>query len=190
LSVLPNLHAQRGFLLAATGHPDDADAELAALAASFPAYPHMAVAELRIGVLSRVRRGDFEGAADVAARATPNVPLPLRDEMLMDLVRLVGRPGSLGAADAERLHRELRADREVVRWLEVVAPALLQAFETSPFDPLDPVAAEEAPRVEARFADDHAERDAHDAEHDAEREADAALEAAQEALGEAHARLR
>jgi hypothetical protein len=130
--LLPDLVAERAFLLAATGHPDKALAEMAAVAKQFPAFPFMARAELRVGLVLRVRRNDLADAARFARMATEDLPLSLRDETLVDLVRAVAHPESAGAGEVERLRRELRTDAELAQWLRTVAPSVVHAFETKP----------------------------------------------------------
>jgi hypothetical protein len=127
--LLPDLVAERAFILSATDHEEKAGAEMAALSDAFPAYPYQARAELRVAMVQRVRRGDLEGAARLVARGTDDVPLPLRDETLADLVRAVARPDTAGAGEVHRLKEELRQDPGLRRWLETTASAALQAFE-------------------------------------------------------------
>jgi hypothetical protein len=151
--LLPDLVAERAFVLAATDRRDKARAEMEVLAEQFPAYPFRAPAELRVKLVERARLGDLEGAARIVDARKEDVPLPLRDETLADLVRVTARPEAAGAGEAERLKEELRLDADVRGWIEAVAPAILAAF--------------------ARAGDEAAERDA-----EAEREALAEEEAA------------
>jgi hypothetical protein len=153
--LLPDLVAERAFVLAATDRRDKARAEMEVLAEQFPAYPFRAPAELRAKLVERARLGDLEGAARIVEARKEDVPLPLRDETLADLVRVTARPETAGAGEAERLKEELRLDAGVRAWLEAAAPAVLASF--------------------ARLGDD-AERDA-----EAEREALAEEEAAEHA---------
>jgi hypothetical protein len=146
--LLPDLVAERAFLLAAVGRPDKALAEMAALAKQFPAFPFMARAELRVGLVLRVRRNDLAEAARFARMATEDLPLSLRDETLVDLVRAAAHPESAGAGEIERLRRELRTDAELAQWLRTVAPSVLHAFDTQPA------------RVEETSVDEEAEREA------------------------------
>jgi hypothetical protein len=127
--LLPDLVAERAFVLAATDRHADASAEMAALREAFPAYPYLARAELRVALVQRARRGDVSGAARLVAESSDEVPLPLRDETLADLVRAAAHPESAGAGEVERLKEELRVDGALRVWLEKVAPAAVAAFE-------------------------------------------------------------
>jgi hypothetical protein len=155
--VLPDLVAERAFVLAASDRADKAAAEMAALGKQFPAFPFMARAELRVGVIQRVRRNDLEGAARFAALATEDLPLSLRDETLVDLVQAVAHPEHAGAGEVEPLRRELRLDPELAQWLRTVAPSVVQAFETSRDTHAEADVAREAEaEAEAAAADDEA----------------------------------
>jgi hypothetical protein len=125
--ILPDLRAERAFLLAATDRPAEARAELALLAERHPTYPHRAAAELRVALVTHLRRGDLAAAAALAAGPIEDLTLSLRDETLLDMVRLVARPGA-SAGERERIQAELRDDPELARWVDLVAPALMSAF--------------------------------------------------------------
>ncbi len=127
-SLLPELVAERAFVLAATDRDTEAAAEMALLQDTYPAHARRARAELRVGMVRRVRRGDLAGAAALCAQGTEDIPLALRDEVLADMVRAVVHPESAGAGEIERLRRELRLDARLSGWLEQVAPAVTAAF--------------------------------------------------------------
>lgn len=126
--VLPDLVAERALLLAATDLHDKARAEMTVLEGSFPAYPFHAVAELRVALVSRARRGELAAAARVAEAHREDVPLPERDETLADLVRAAVSPASAGAGELPRLARDLRRDPHLRAWIDAVAPDLLARF--------------------------------------------------------------
>ena len=93
--LLPDLVAERAFVLAATDRHAKAAAEMAVLVKTFPAYPFLARAELRVGLVSRARRGYLAGAARLVAGDTDDLPLSLRDETLADLVRATAHPETI-----------------------------------------------------------------------------------------------
>ena len=116
-------------MLAATDRHAKAAAEMAVLSEAFPAYPFLARAELRVGLVSRARRGDLAGAARLVAGDTDDVPRSLRDETLANLVRASAHPKTIGAGEVQRLSDELRFDADLRAWLKAVAPGPLRAFE-------------------------------------------------------------
>jgi hypothetical protein len=159
--LLPDLVAERAFLLAVTDRAEKARAEMSILARQFPAYPFSARANLRVALVLRARRGDLEGAAELLAATTDDLPLSHRDETLADLVRAVAWPDATGAGERERLKEELRVDPELRAWLQAVALPVLRAFEA----PVTATAPQQ-PRGEAE-AEAEAERDAAAAEQEA-----------------------
>jgi hypothetical protein len=160
--LLPDLIAERAFVLATTDRHDKALAEMAVLAERFPSYPYRARAELVVALVQRVRKGDLEGAAALVEGRAEDMPLSLRHETLADLVRATVHPEAAGAGEIERLKEDLRVDPELRAWLEAVAPALLRAFSGA----------------EERAAREHAvAREESDRDHQAELEALAEEEA-------------
>ncbi len=163
--LLPSLVAERAFALAATDRHDKAAAEMAVLVKAFPAYPFLARAKLRVGLVQRVRRGDLAGAARVAEASTDDLPLPLRDETLLDLVRATAGAEPRGAGEEQRLRDDLRVDRDLHDWIAAVAPEVLRVFENGGGASCGPPPAEVSTEAPG------------DAEREAEAEALAALEA-------------
>jgi hypothetical protein len=141
--LLPDLLAERAFLLTVIDRAEKAVAQMAALRGSFPAYPFLARAELRVALAMRARRGDLDGASAALSGVTDDLPLSQRDETLADLVRAVASPDAAGAAEVSRLREELRVDPELRTWLGAVAPELLRAFE-APAEPERAAAAGDA----------------------------------------------
>ncbi len=124
--LLPDLMSQRAFVLAAMDRHDEAEAELASLP---PAYPYKSRAMLRVRLVEHSRRGDFAGAAAIAAEAGLDLPLTARDELLADGVRIAFKPESLGAGELPRIRRELRSVVSMRTWLETIAPKTLESIE-------------------------------------------------------------
>jgi hypothetical protein len=147
--LLPELVAERAVVLAATGRDGEAAAEMAMLAETYPAHPYLACAELRVGLMRRVRRGDLEGAARLVGRDVDDIPLTLRDEALADVVRAAVDPESAGPGEIERLQHELRLDARLRGWLEAVAPSALAAFAAATRGAEAPTVAEQEREVEA-----------------------------------------
>lgn len=126
--LLPTLLTTRGVALAAAGRTAEALAELAMLVQAHPHYAHLALADLRIRLVAAVKSGDLVEARRVARQRTAELPIPLRDDLLADLVLAVGERG-LPRSEMERLDGELRDDPVSRTWIEAVAPGLRTALE-------------------------------------------------------------
>jgi tetratricopeptide (TPR) repeat protein len=142
--LLPELHAQRAFVLAVLGRHDEASAELDPLASRFPAYPYLARATFRVRLAQLVAKGDLARAARLVDDSPDDLPLAARDETLRDAVRAAVRPEAAGPGEVERIKDELRTDASLHRWMRAVAPRVLDVLEN----------ADAASR--RRFADDDA----------------------------------
>jgi hypothetical protein len=118
------LSAQRAFALAALGRVDDAWAEVAWA----KGYPN-GLTVLRVSLLAHLRAKDWAGAAEVVDARDPTVVLPVRDEVLAEMVRFLGRPASRTTAAAMVIRAELRRDRTLAPWMDAMAPKVLRAFE-------------------------------------------------------------
>jgi hypothetical protein len=126
--LIPELLSERALLLAASGKDEEAKAEMAHLTDAFPTCPLLARAERRCGVLIRARRGDLAGAADLASQESCDAPLPARDDLLGDVVRIAARGDACSPDEVARVKKELQTNPEARRWIEAVAPAALAAF--------------------------------------------------------------
>jgi hypothetical protein len=156
--LLPDLVAERAFVLIALGRHDQdkAEAELADLP---PAYPYRSRACFRVRLLALAKKGDIEAAAALAEQAGLDLPLSSRDELLADAVRAAATPELSGAVEIARIKREVRKGTEARRWMEIVAPAALAALEAVEEQPApedrdaraedEALAIEEAARAEA-----------------------------------------
>jgi hypothetical protein len=143
--LIPELLSERALILAATGREQEARAEMAHVTDAFSTCPVLSRAERRFGVLIRARRGDLAGAADLAATESCDAPIPARDDLLGDVVRVAVR--TAGPDEVARVKKELQSNAEARRWIEAVAPAALAGF-----------AAREQARVPGE--DEEAEREA------------------------------
>jgi hypothetical protein len=156
--VYPDLVSLRAFALAACGRLDESNAELATLG---PAYPHYSRAVFRARLLALVRSPDLRWAMQWIDQGEADLPLSVREELLVDLVRASVHPEQSGAGEVQRLKDELATTPHAKDWIRAVAPHLLEAFD------------------HATMADVRMRIDAGgDADHQAEEEAAAALEAA------------
>ncbi len=150
--LLPELCAERAFVLAATDRSEEAAAELEALN---PAYPFLSRARFRAHLVALSRRGDLAGAARLADREALDLPLNPRDELLADAVRVAASPESCGAGEVARVKEALRTQAEMRRWMEVIAPGVLRAVELSAEG--EASAAESQDEAQRRLAEEEAQ---------------------------------
>jgi hypothetical protein len=120
--TLPELVAMRALSLANLGRRAESDVERARLASEFPSFPLAGRAHLRIALASALRAGDLEAAAKVAHSRSLDMPLPLRDDLLVDVVLAVVDGAS--AEEIERIRGELGDDDTTRKWVDAVAPGL------------------------------------------------------------------
>lgn len=125
--LLPTAIALRALALAATCRPAEADAELAALHQGYPAYAFLAASSFRVRLVKAARAGDWAAAREVARERTAELPIPLRDDVLADLV-LATEPGGLPREEREGLDAELRESDALRTWIDAVAPGLRDAL--------------------------------------------------------------
>jgi hypothetical protein len=165
----PELVAQRAFALTLLDRGADAAAELTVLAQR--TAPMRERDLFRVRLIGLARAGKLVEAARWIEQESGDLPLGVRDELLADLVRAAAAKESAGLGEIERLEHELRTEPEIRRWIEWVAPRVLQAFRaTNEGDPdADAIAAPplrvaapgaEAPRDVAAEAEAEAEWDA------------------------------
>lgn len=123
LALTPSVLGQRATTLAALGREPEANAELATIAAQHGAFGHRAVFEQRVRLIAAVRRGDLDAARTIARQRTGELPIPLRDEMLADLV-LATAPQGASREEQERVDAELREGHMLSAWVDAIAPGL------------------------------------------------------------------
>lgn len=119
--LVPELIAQRAFVLAAMGREAEADAELATLAREHPTFAFLTRSMLRVRMVQALRRRDVEAAVRLARERTPELPLNRRDELLADIV-LALSGGQVAEGEVERLLSELAEDSELAAWIDFMAP--------------------------------------------------------------------
>lgn len=125
--LLPKMVAERAFALAALGRSQQADAELAALATTYPSYAHLTAAIFRTRLLSALRGLSAAAASELARERTPQLPLSVEDETMADAVLALesGHPREIA-----RLHQELGADPALARWLDYMVPGAREQIAT------------------------------------------------------------
>ena len=118
--------AQRSFALAVLGRDDEARAEIE-WARGFP----NGLAELRVRLVERLGVHDFEGALAVVEGRERELVLPAREEMLAEILRFAVSPAARGEPEAARIRGELARTPGLERWIEAVAPGLLDAVRVA-----------------------------------------------------------
>jgi hypothetical protein len=155
----PELIAQRAFALTLLDRGAEAAAELMILAQR--TSPMRERDLFRVRLLGLARAGNLAEAARWVEQEAGDLPLGVRDELLADLVRAAAAPESAGLGEIERLEHELRTEPEIRRWIEWVAPRVLQAFRaTNEGDPGDTAIAAPPLRVAAIDPEATSEADA------------------------------
>jgi hypothetical protein len=119
--LVPELIAQRAFVLAALDRDQQAMAELATLAREHPTFAFTSRSVLRVRLVRALRRMDLTEAVGLARERTPELPLSRRDEMLADLVIALSG-GRVLEGEIERLGVELAEDAELAAWVDFMAP--------------------------------------------------------------------
>jgi hypothetical protein len=126
-SLLPQLFAERAFLLAVLGREDDARAEVARLGRDYSSSPLFHIARRRVKLILSLRAGDFEGAHQLFQHLSPEAPLSRQEELVREI--LVATAGAPNGGEAIGLLRsELRNDPELHAWLERACPRAVEAL--------------------------------------------------------------
>jgi hypothetical protein len=172
--LLPDVISLRALALAATDRFEEAHSELSGIYAT---YPHRELAVYRVRLVELVRTKRLSDASLWAEEHALDLPLTLREELLTDLVRAACHPEAVGAAEIARLRAELLRSDGLRRWIETVAPDVLDSFRSGGLE-------EGSPEAGMRSGAEPG-RDLDDPDGAAETEALAELEAQH-----AHARLR
>jgi hypothetical protein len=119
--LVPELIAQRAFVLAALHRDAEADAELAVLGRDHSTFAFMTRSLFRVRLLQALRRDDHAEAARLARERTPELPLSRRDEMLADIV-LALEGGDVVEGELERIAAELADDPQLAKWIDRMTP--------------------------------------------------------------------
>jgi hypothetical protein len=111
--VAASLHAQSAVAHAAVGREAFARAELAKIEDACPGWGGAPAIRFRVGLLLAVHHGQLDDARRIASARPPDLVVPLRDELLAELV----------FGPTEELEREL-ASSGTRSWIDAVAPML------------------------------------------------------------------
>ncbi len=155
-AILPSLIVERAVALAAQGHTDDANTELALTLRTNPWYTHAAAATFRVQLIGAARRGDLAGAAEIARTRTPDLPLDLRTDLLCDVI--LEANGSRTTTERRRTQRELASLPDVAAWIDAVAPGSRTAERPRIVMPVEALADEEEEADETEGWRKHAAR--------------------------------
>lgn len=153
--LLPQLHAELAFALAAAGRPRRAEEALARIATISPAYPYLARDTFRVRLVELVKAGQLDAAATMARERPVDLPLTMQEELLCDALRVYAGD-ELPEGERVRIELDLREDAVSARFLDGVAPALRRMLHPSAGPRIaDPVLA--APPMDLDDDDDEAE---------------------------------
>ncbi len=129
--VMPGLLAERAFVLAALGRASEADAELATLKERHAGYAYLALATQRVGLVRALQTGDRALAVALAESRSPELPLPLFDDVLGDAVRALASNDAAHAARARDLALEIDSDPEMAKWIGTMAPDVMRELRAT-----------------------------------------------------------
>lgn len=125
--MIPSILALRAVSLAALGRDDEARAELGTILREHRDWANTALTDFRVRLILAVKGGDREAARAIARGRTAELPLPMRDDVLCDLV-LATSGDPFSNDDRERLAGELDDDPRLRAWVDAVAPGLRDRF--------------------------------------------------------------
>lgn len=125
--VGPGLLGEQAFCRAAAGHPDEAAADLAVLETDYPSYAWIAGERFRTRLAILLARGDHEGARTFATTRTLTMNVPIRVELLCDVLLAVANP-ALSQEERTALRHELEADATYAPWIDALVPGLSASF--------------------------------------------------------------
>ncbi len=150
--LLPQLHAELAFALAAAGRGRKAEEELHRIATISPAYPYLARDTFRVRLVNLVKAGQMEAAAAMARERPVDLPLSMQEELLCDALRVYAGD-ELPEGERVRIELDLREDATTARFLDGVAPPLRRMLHPSSGPRVaDPVLA--APPMDVEEEDD------------------------------------
>lgn len=131
--TLPEIHGQRGILLAILAKTTDqsarleeAEATLSLIETTWPTHVYFDRMRYRLAMMIALARQDYVGAANLGASRSATLPIGYRDDLLADLVNIAVN----GAASREESHAiasEIDADPELHAWFRCVVPEIIDA---------------------------------------------------------------
>jgi hypothetical protein len=125
--LAPALLGEQAFCRAAAGHPDEAAADLAVLETDYPSYAWIEGERFRARLAILLARGDHEGARSFATTRSPTANVPIRVELLCDVLLAIANP-ALAQEERSALRHELEADPTYAPWIDALVPGLLASF--------------------------------------------------------------
>ncbi|NOU26737.1 MAG: hypothetical protein HOO96_02430 [Polyangiaceae bacterium] len=128
--LLPQLHAELAFALAAAGRARKAEEALGRIATISPAYPYLARDTFRVRLVSLVKAGQLNAAAAMARERPVDLPLTMQEELLCDALRVYAGD-ELPEGERVRIELDLREDAVSARFLDGIAPPLRRMLHPS-----------------------------------------------------------
>jgi hypothetical protein len=127
--LLPSLHAELAYALAAEHIPARAEEELEKLHTLSPSYPWLARDTFRVRLVSLVAKGRLDEAAAMARQRPVDLPLSMADELLCDALR-ANAGDDLPEGERERIILDLHEDSISSRFIDRLAPGLRWGVHT------------------------------------------------------------
>ena len=128
--VLPTVLCERAVALAGMGKVDTSALALGQLRVEIPDFHDLPTAVVRARLVGDVVRGDWASAAEAARMRTSEMPLPLREDLLADVV--LAANGVLAKDERERIAAELASHTEAAAWIDRLAPGLRASVTGAP----------------------------------------------------------
>lgn len=134
--LLPQLHGELAFSLAAEGRVARAEEELEKLHAQFPTSPYLARDTFRVRLVGAAATGRLDEAAEMARGRPVDLFLSMDEELLCDALR-VNAGDALPEGEGARIELDLREGAPAGKFLDRVAPALRSRAKTRIAPPSD-----------------------------------------------------
>jgi len=126
--LTPMLLAERAYALTALDRFAESEVALETLRKNHPSYAFLGAATFRVRLLQHVRTGNLEGAERLARSRSPELPLPVRDELLADALSITSEDDPNGEVRGH-IKEEIARIEEGDRWMQRVAPAVLASLQ-------------------------------------------------------------
>jgi hypothetical protein len=128
--LAPGLLGARAFCNAASGQLDSALADLSILETDYPGFAYLPSERFRVTLAILLARRDVTGARALAAARPMSMNVPIRVELLCDLLLATANPGLLRDTRGA-LQGEIAADPTYIPWIDALAPNLWAGFAAS-----------------------------------------------------------
>jgi hypothetical protein len=133
---LPTLLAERAIAHACERNPNAALADLGRIETEMPAFHELLTCRVRVRLVNGVVSADWAAALEAAGLRTADLPLPLAEDLLADVV--VASKSVVAKDDRDRIAAEVNDFPEVAAWIDRLAPQLRSMMPPHPTSPPTP----------------------------------------------------